>query len=476
MASLFQRLPDECRLLDAGAGVGTLTAAVCDRFFSKGASRKIDAVTYETDASAIALLEKTLAKCKAIAGDTDCLFVSEIRVWDFVTDVICSSGPLFSGESEPFDLAIMNPPYFKLRSGSDHARLGKRLGPSQPNIYSLFMALAIERLRPGGELVAITPRSFCNGRYFREFRRWLLERAELLQVHSFGSRTETFREAKVLQENIITHFKRRESAGRQKTSIIVSRSLGRDFTTVECDELPTHRVIDDSCSDSLICIPERPEDAQIVELAECWPYRFSDTGLRISTGPVVMFRTREFHADTHDGRTVPLLTAHHIQNGWVTWPREKKKWPSAFMSCENSQRHLVPTQNYVLLKRFSAKEERRRLSAGILKFDDFDSPLLAIENHVNYIVHDERNLSIDEATGITALLNSALMDRYFRSFSGNTQVNATEVRTMKFPSLDIIRDIGRQLIANADVCHETLVMDRLGIEADVRTYLEGFLG
>jgi len=115
-----------------------------------------------------------------------------------------------------------------------------------------------------------------------------------------------------------------------------------------------------------------------------------------------------------------------------------------------------------------------RLSAGILCSDDFETTMLAIENHVNYVVHNDRRLSLEEATGITALFNSALLDRYFRSFSGNTQVNATEVRTMKFPTLDIIREIGHQLVADADVSHETVVMDRLGVDGDMRTYLEGF--
>ena len=53
----------------------------------------------------------------------------------------------------------------------------------QPNVYALFMAAAVELLKHGGELIAITPRSFCNGLYFREFRRWLLARMSLRHIH-----------------------------------------------------------------------------------------------------------------------------------------------------------------------------------------------------------------------------------------------------------------------------------------------------
>jgi adenine-specific DNA-methyltransferase len=105
----------------------------------------------------------------------------------------------------------------------------------------------------------------------------------------------------------------------------------------------------------------------------------------------------------------------------------------------------VPTRNYVLLRRFSAKEERRRLTASWLLRTAEARPYLALENHLNYVYHAERELTVDEVLGLTALFNSALLDRYFRIISGNTQVNATEIRTMRFPALDRVAAIGRRV-------------------------------
>ena len=110
----------------------------------------------------------------------------------------------------------MNPPYFKVRKDSEHAKLMRCIVHGQPNIYAFFMALGARLLKEHGELVAITPRSFCNGLYFRGFRRWYFDRVALDHVHIFESRTETFKHSNVLQENIITKVHR--SAGRPRRS------------------------------------------------------------------------------------------------------------------------------------------------------------------------------------------------------------------------------------------------------------------
>jgi adenine-specific DNA-methyltransferase len=48
--------------------------------------------------------------------------------------------------------------------------------------------------------------------------------------------------------------------------------------------------------------------------------------------------------------------------------------------------------------------------------------------------------------GIAALLNSNLFDTYFRTFNGNVNVSATELRAMPMPPLETIREIGKVLI------------------------------
>jgi adenine-specific DNA-methyltransferase len=99
---------------------------------------------------------------------------------------------------------------------------------------------------------------------------------------------------------------------------------------------------------------------------------------------------------------------------------------------------------------------------------------VGIENHVNYIHKPKGSLSVGEAFGIAALLNTGLIDNYFRSLNGHTQVNATEIRTLPLPDLSVIRKIGeavskvKDLPANLD----EMIGSQLGIDADIIKDLE----
>jgi adenine-specific DNA-methyltransferase len=209
-------------------------------------------------------------------------------------------------------------------------------------------------------------------------------------------------------------------------------------------------------------LSESPEVEAVAEAARRNRHEFAETGLRISTGPVVMFRATEFLVrDPRAAGSAPLLLPHNIKPFATTWPLGKNGKPEAIKLSSESSRLLLPTGNYVLLKRFSAKEEKRRLVAGCLLRDKYDGSHVGIENYVNYIYHGDRQLSEDEVYGIAAVFNSMLFDRYFRTISGNTQVNATEIRTMKFPDLSILARIGTRIRTNG-VELEAIVMDELG--------------
>ncbi len=471
----FCRIPSKYfRVLDPGAGTGVLSAALCERLLNFRSSRRIEFVLFETDRLVLPLLDENMRRCQASLHSIGHEMTYKIEESDF----ILSNSPKFGQESlfsdaplpDSFDAAIMNPPYFKLNKNSSHARAFEGIIHGQPNIYALFMATAATMLRPGGQLVAITPRSFCNGLYFRQFRRWFFERMTLRHIHLFESRTETFKDADVLQESVITLF---EKTPQGKHAVDVSTSHGSDLNGANgATEYAADRIIDDGSSHFFIRIPSTTADATIMDAVETWSSTFVERELRISTGPVVTFRATQYLLENSDGPdSVPLLFPHNVRPFETRWPLPKSGKPTAFRACDGSDKLLLDARNYVLLRRFSAKEEDRRLTASSFLPGHGTWPArIAIENHLNYVYLARREMTEAETIGLTAIFNSALLDRYFRTLSGNTQVNATDIRAMPFPSLEKIAQLGlavQELDLSTRVEVERTVLSVLGLKGSI---------
>lgn len=471
MAGMLGPLPRRIRLLDPGAGVGILSAAVCERVAALRSPRIVEVHAYETDRRVIDRLSETAAACAEILHARGHSLDFRILREDFVRALgrEPNGSGLFKGTGK-FDVVVMNPPYFKLNKESEHARLVGEIVHGQPNIYALFMWIGANALADDGQMVAITPRSWCSGPYFRRFRQQIFDVASLEQVHLFESRREAFEEAGVLQENVISAFRRRA----QSPEVRLTTSRGVDFGNSRTTRsLSVSRVIDNSHGDHVVCLPTSDLEIMVTEAVESWPDRFGTTGLKVSTGPVVTFRATE-HLRFDETAGAPLFSVHNVRPFQTIWPVERRGKPVALAVSEGTEKLLVDNSNYVLLRRISAKEEARRLTASPVFAGQFKGPVLAFENHLNYVYHSSRALSKHEVVGIAAILNSRLLDIYFRTISGNTQVNATEIRSMPFPDLEAITLVGKAVARHLEGPPseiERATLDALGINGDVRAQL-----
>jgi len=398
MANLLGTFPEEFRLLDPGAGAGALTTAVCQRVLGLQSPRTMELHVFETEPALSHLLRRNLEGCKQRLSDAGHSLSYTVHEEDF----IAAASPhldeqrLFDEPSirDDFDAVIMNPPYFKVRKDSKAAKLMARVVHGQPNAYAFFLTLAARLLKENGELVAITPRSFCNGLYFRGFRRWFFQRMALDHIHLFESRTDTFKDSNVLQESVITKSHR---VGRRATTTAITSSYGKTIDNGQSiAKLPTAAVIDNSRGEYLVKIPVTEDDRKIMRLVESLPARFDETGLGISTGPVVTFRAIDLLLREPNGNSaVPLLMSHNVKPFHTVWPVVRKEHPVAIVDSEVSRRRklLLPTRNYVVLKRFSAKEEKRRLTAGCLLRREQQTERIGLENHLNYVFTPSASLA-----------------------------------------------------------------------------------
>jgi adenine-specific DNA-methyltransferase len=101
----------------------------------------------------------------------------------------------------------------------------------------------------------------------------------------------------------------------------------------------------------------------------------------------------------------------------------------------------------VVLRRFSSKEEKRRVVAYLLEESATPGDRIGFENHLNVIHRDRRGLPPGVARGLVEYLNSQSVDDYFRMFSGHTQVNATDLRRLRYPTLQELEELGRSAVA-----------------------------
>lgn len=97
----------------------------------------------------------------------------------------------------------------------------------------------------------------------------------------------------------------------------------------------------------------------------------------------------------------------------------------------------------MLTKRFTSKEERRRVVASVSDPADLPGERIGFENHTNVFHRAWRGLDQDLAWGLSLYLNSTIVDVAFRQFSGHTQVNATDLRSLRYPPKETLVLLGK---------------------------------
>ncbi|MCK6472401.1 MAG: Eco57I restriction-modification methylase domain-containing protein [Planctomycetes bacterium] len=435
MAGLFPRSKGTCHLLDAGAGIGSLSAAFLERW--RSGELKFDHVeleAFEIDETLHEPLNETLRRFDRKS------FTKRVRGDDFVlTASDWLSGTLFMSPPQ-FTHAILNPPYKKIGSSSAHRIALRRVGIETVNLYSAFVALAVSLLAPGGQIVAIVPRSFCNGPYYRPFREFVLNRCVIRHLHLFDSRDKAFKDDDVLQENVIVRLER---GGRQQ-EVTVSTSGDDTFSDISTRKHSFDAIVEPNDSERFIHIPTCAPGTSETTGSPAFHHSLGDIGLSVSTGPVVDFRLRDHLVRMPEKGCVPLLYACHLTPTGTVWPLQDSKKPNAILRNDETEKWLYPNGFYCVVRRFSSKEEKRRIVARVVDPRSFKkTPALGFENHLN-VFHENRN-GVPEALahGLAAYLNSTMVDESFRRFNGHTQVNATDLRQMKYLSRQDLIGLGK---------------------------------
>ena len=444
LASMFENVGNEHRLLDAGAGVGSLTAAFVERVVEQAV--QVESTTYELSDIMIQYLENTLASCAEVCELNDVIWNQHVFRQDFIEHAVST---LLEDDFKPrFNKAILNPPYLKIAAQGRERKLLRKVGFETGNLYSAFVGLSIKLLEEKGELVAITPRSFCNGPYFTDFRNLILETCSLNKIHVFTSRKSAFKADKVLQENIVFHLTKGE---RQREYVTITSSVCANDSKPATLNVPFGEVVSSNNTEKFIHVITSEEEREVAKKAGGLPCSLDDLGINASTGKVVDFRTRENLRDKHNSKSVPLIYPQHLTTFRVDWPKKDSKKPNAILQNESTAKLMVPNGTYVLTRRLTAKEEKRRIVASVYSPSIANVDEVGFENKTNYFHSNGAPLDETFAKGLCCFLNSTIVDKYFRQMNGHTQVNATDLRALRYPSKVQLLALGEKISLAAAV-------------------------
>lgn len=463
MASLSDYRQKKVRVLDPGCGAAVLSCCLIENLIVCCRDLKeIELVAYETDVDLISCSEAVLAYLKQWLAEKNIRFTYLLHIEDFVLDnaqVLNTSDNLFATIIEPFDIIISNPPYFKLSKDDTRTKAAQVVVSGQPNIYSIFMAVAARLLKPQGELIFITPRSFSSGNYFKAFREYFFRIIQLEKIHLFVSRKDTFTRDSVLQELVIIKgIYTGELNDTKQVSVASSRGL-KDIDTPSIKYFASKELIDFDTNEKILHLPINDVEEVILNMVKSWKGTLKDFKIQISTGPVVAFRSWDYIQEHYENGTVflgPLFWLHNVNKMSLEYPVVKPNKGQYIRIEQGSMPLLLPNKNYIFLRRFSTKDDKSRLIAAPYFCNYIKADYIGVENKVNYIYRPKGHLDRNEVVGLCALLNSELFDNYFRIFNGNVNVSATELREMTFPPLEIIKEIGDKIILSNDYSLENV--------------------
>ncbi|WP_157858307.1 Eco57I restriction-modification methylase domain-containing protein [Acetoanaerobium sticklandii] len=438
MAAMFKpKKKKSITMLDPGVGMGSLTIAFVRNVLEwDNHPVEIKALLYEIDETVKFRLEENLSELKEYCLSHGVTFQWELKFTDFISD---SVEKILRGDIDIFDYVILNPPYRKMVSGSKEDDELRGIGIQSANYYAAFVSLSKRYLKQHGEYVAITPRSFCNGVYFLPYRKDMELDTRYLDFHLFDSRTSPFSKDQVLQETIIYHGIKEIWDSNKYVNVL--HSTDSSFSDTSKQLLKLEEIVYPSDANRVIRILRNGDEKQISDRINALPCTLKDIGLDVSTGPIVGFREKSenISKDVVEN-SYPYLYSKHIKNGAIVWPLNDAK-NNSIIGDDSNLKRLRNRGNYVLVKRMSSKEERRRIICGVLKASDYNYEYFGFDNKTNYYHRNKSGFELEVTKGLCVFLSASLVDIYFRTFSGHTQVNASDLKSLRYPTINDLKEL-----------------------------------
>jgi len=274
-----------------------------------------------------------------------------------------------------------------------------------------------------------------SGEYFRAFRTWSLKISCPDRFHLFRSRDKAFGHDEILQENVIIRWNK--TPARSNSPVMLSTSTeANDVHKTPAMPVTLSALVDLGSNKLLMHLPADESELRAVNLLRQHSHALHTLGLSVNTGRVVAFRASQWlRTIPHKSEiVVPLIWLNHVDRGQIRWKLPCSSKPEWIAVQEETMPLLIPRDNYVLVRRFSSKDDRYRVIAAPLYAEEINSAFIGIENHLNVIGLPEASNNAETAKVVSDYLNSDSVESFMRSLSGNTQIGAAELMSLPAPA------------------------------------------
>lgn len=331
-----------------------------------------------------------------------------------------------------FEVVVCNPPYRKVPA-EELASLSKDdrvICAGQPNLYAVFMAVAVRLARWDGRIVLITPTSFLSGQYFAPLRKHLAAKARVCAIDLVEKRQGVF--VYVEQETAVTTLRRRQRIETETDTptgvFAIGSQRGAEF--VGGADVPK--------DGSLWVLPRAKSDVPLLQLFTKKKHTFESYGYETETGLFVPHRDKRktLARKGSNRRAFPLVWSTDIsRTGELRF--EKNSHKKRFVVMPEADDEVVIRVPSVVLQRTTAKDDARRLVAVPIS-DRFVSEYGGYigENHVVFLLKTDR--AVCEIGVLAKILRSHVVDRLFRCMSGSVAVSTSELAELPLPDPQLL--------------------------------------
>lgn len=314
------------------------------------------------------------------------------------------------GIEEGFDIVIGNPPYFVIKNDeenkSKYEEIYTKLQSGRMNIYQLFMGCSANLLSKYGILTFIHPKTLLSDNYLTSTRDFLISKFSSFNIINIVSRTDTF--PAVLQSVVISLWNNNKNKQEYNVSEIYNKS---EFENIRLLSLKKTEIISPF---NTFVVSNNQISYQIIDKI----LKYEIISLDFKTGSIEWNKYKNKLSGIKKESSKRLIYGENIQRFYFAESSQRED--TTFLN----DKAPVPiiTDTLIMTQRTTAVEQPYRIISSIINPKDFDVPIVS-ENHTCVFICNDTKMSYY----ILGILNSKLIDFYFRLFNSNTQVAMSEL-------------------------------------------------